>query len=207
MNYSDLVANIKAFLEDDSTEFSEAIDAIIDQAEEMIFQRMPNLPAFRQSATGTLADGTASYTISNARIIRNVGVTVSSNVTYLDHRVDSYLRDYWPNASTTGQPIMYSTDSASASGTTITLAPTPNSNYSYEVEFSAPATGLSSGNTTSWLGTNAENVLLSACLYEASAFLKAPETVTLYKSQFDEAVQLMQQEMLRDYASEYNGGI
>ena len=173
----------------------------------VIFQLLPNLPSFRQSATGTLADGTASYTISNARIIRNVGVTVSSNVTYLDHRVDSYLRDYWPNASTTGQPIMYSTDSASASGTTITLAPTPNSNYSYEVEFSAPATGLSSGNTTSWLGTNAENVLLSACLYEASAFLKAPETVTLYKSQFDEAVQLMQQEMLRDYASEYNGGI
>ena len=207
MNYSALVTQIKNFLEDDSTEFSDSIDAIIDQAEEMIFQRLPNLPSFRQSATGTLADGTASYTISNARIIRNVGVTVSSNVTYLDHRVDSYLRDYWPNASTTGQPIMYSTDSASASGTTITLAPTPNSNYSYEVEFSAPATGLSSGNTTSWLGTNAENVLLSACLYEASAFLKAPETVTLYKSQFDEAVQLMQQEMLRDYASEYNGGI
>lgn len=207
MNYSDLVANIKAFLEDDSTEFSEAIDAIIDQAEEMIFQRLPNLPAFRQSATGTLADGTSSYTIANARIIRNVAITVSSNVTYLNHRIDSYLRDYWPNASTTGQPIMFSTDSASTSGTTITLAPTPNSNYSYEVEFSGPATGLSSSNTTSWLGSNAENVLLSACLYEASAFLKAPETVSLYKSQFDEALQLMQQEMLRDYASEYNGGI
>lgn len=207
MNYASLVTNIKNFLEDDSTEFSDSIDAIIDQAEEMIFQRLPNLPAFRQSATGTLADGTASYAITNARIIRNVGVTVSSNVTYLDHRVDSYLRDYWPNSSTTGQPIMYSTDSASASGTTITLAPTPNSNYSYEVEFSAPATGLSSGNTTSWLGTNAENVLLSACLYESSAFLKAPDTVSFYKSQFDEAVQLMQQEMLRDYASEYNGGI
>ena len=207
MNYSSLVTNIKNFLEDDSTEFSDSIDAIINQAEEMIFQRLPNLPAFRQSATGTLADGTASYTIANARIIRNVGITVSSNVTYLNHRIDSYLKDYWPNASTTGQPIMFSTDSASTSGTTITLAPTPNSNYSYEVEFSGPATGLSSSNTTSWLGNNAENVLLSACLYEASAFLKAPETVSLYKSQFDEALQLMQQEMLRDYASEYNGGI
>ena len=61
----------------------------------------------------------------------------------------------------------------------------------------------SGGKLAGWV--NAENVLLSACLYEASAFLKAPETVTLYKSQFDEAVQLMQQEMLRDYASEYNG--
>ena len=102
---------------------------------------------------------------------------------------------------------MYSTDSASTSGTTITLAPTPDATYAYKVEYAAPATGLSSSTTTTWLGSNAENVLLSACLYEGSSFLKAPETVSLYKGQFDEAVQLMQQEMLRDYASEYNGGI
>jgi|TARA_R100000093_G_C1926113_1_gene67225 hypothetical protein len=207
MNYSALVTQIKNFLEDDSTEFSNSIDAIIDQAEAIIFQRLPNLPAFRSSATGSLVVGTSSYTIASARIIRNVAITVSSNVVNLNHRVDSYLKDYWPNASTTAQPIMYSTDSASTSGTAITLAPTPDSTYSYEVEYAAPATGLSSSTTTTWLGDNAENVLLSACLYEASSFLKAPETVTLYKSQFDEAVQLMQQEMLRDYASEYNGGI
>ena len=38
MNYSALTTNIKNFVEDDSTEFSDSIDAIIDQAEEMIFQ-------------------------------------------------------------------------------------------------------------------------------------------------------------------------
>ena len=102
---------------------------------------------------------------------------------------------------------MYSTDSSSTSGTVITLAPTPDATYAYQVDYINPATGLSSSNTTTWLGDNAENVLLSACLYEASAFLKAPETVTLYKAQFDEAITLMQQEMLRDYASEYDGGI
>jgi hypothetical protein len=207
MNYSSLVSNIKNFLEDDSTEFSDSIDVIIGQAETMIFQRLPNLPCFRSNATGSLVVGTSSYAIASARIIRNVAITVSSNVTYLNHRVDSYLKDYWPNSSTTSQPIMYSTDTASTSGTTITLAPTPDATYAYEVEYSAPATGLSSSTTTTWLGNNAENILLSSCLYEASSFLKAPETVSLYKSQFDEAIQLMQQEMLRDYASEYNGGI
>ena len=207
MNYTTLKTNIQNFLEDDSTEFSNSLDTIISQAEDMIFQRLPNLPAFRQSSTGTLVDGTASYVVANARIIRNVSITVSSNVKFLEHRVDSYLRDFAPNPSTTGEPLIYSTDTASTSGTTITLAPTPNSGYSFEVEFAAPATGLSSSNTTSWLGNNAENLLLSACLYESSAFLKAPETVTLYKAQFDEALQLMQQEMLRDYAAEYDGGI
>ena len=207
MNYAALVSDIKNFVEDDSTEFANSIDSIIDQAEEMIFQRLPNMPCFRQSATGNLVVGTSSYTIASARIIRQVSITVSSNVTFLNHRVDSYLKDYWPNSSTTDEPIMYTTDSASTSGTVITLAPTPDSTYAYKVDFAAPVTGISSGTTTTWLGNHAENVLLSACLYEASAFLKAPETVTLYKSQFDEAVKLMQQEMLRDYAAEYDGGI
>tara|TARA_R100000306_G_C4363135_1_gene136315 strand:- start:748 stop:1371 length:624 start_codon:yes stop_codon:yes gene_type:complete len=207
MNYTALVTNIKAFLEDDSTEFSDSIDAIIDQAEEKIFQRLPNLPCFRAQATGTLVIGTSAYTVASSRIIRNVAITSSSNLVYLNHRVDSYLRDYWPNSATTSTPIMYSTDSASTSGTTITFAPTPDATYAYQVDYAAPATGLSSGTTTTWLGDNAENVLLSACLYEASAFLKAPETMGVYKAQFDEAIGLMQQEMLRDYVSEYDGGI
>ena len=50
-------------------------------------------------------------------------------------------------------------------------------------------------------------MLLAACLYEASAFLKAGETLARYKTQFDEAVQLFVQEMQRDYAAEYNGGL
>ena len=207
MNYSTLVTNIKNYVEDDSTELSASIDEIIGQAEEMIFQRLPSLPCFRNISTGTLVVGTADYTVANARMIRQVSVTSSSNVIYLDHRVDSYLRDYWPNATTQGTPKFYSTKSANTSGTTITIAPTPNAADGYQVDFIAPEVGLSSTNSNTWVGDNAENVLLSACLYEASAFLKAGETLALYKTQFDEAVQLFVQEMQRDYAAEYNGGL
>ena len=140
-------------------------------------------------------------------MIRQVSVISSNILSYLDHRVDSYLRDYWPNLTTQGTPKFYSTKSATTSGTTITIAPTPNAADTYQVDFIAPETGLSSSNANTWVGDNAENVLLSACLYEASAFLKAGETLTLYKTQFDEAVQLFVQEMQRDYAAEYNGGL
>jgi hypothetical protein len=134
-------------------------------------------------------------------------VTISSNVSYLDHRIDSYLRDYWPNSATQGVPEFYSTKTAGTAGTVITLAPTPNSTDTYQVDYIAPEAGLSSSNANTWVGDNAENVLLSACLYEASAFLKAGETLALYKTQFDEALQLFIQEMQRDYAAEYNGGL
>ena len=207
MNYTTLVANIENFLEDDSTELQASIDEIITQAEDMIFQRLPNLPCFRQTTSANLVVGTNDYVVASARMIRQVSVISSNILSYLDHRVDSYLRDYWPNLTTQGTPKFYSTKSATTSGTTITIAPTPNAADTYQVDFIAPETGLSSNNANTWVGDNAENVLLSACLYEASAFLKAGETLTLYKTQFDEAVQLFVQEMQRDYAAEYNGGL
>ena len=208
MNYSSLVSQIQNFLEDDSTELSNSINDIIAQAEEMIFQRLPSLPCFRQNTTGTFVVGTPEYTVPNARMIRQVFLTdSSSNRIYLDHRIDSYLKDFHPNASTTATPEMYSTKNATTSGITITVAPTPSATLAYQVDFVAPVTGLSSSNTTTWIGDNAENVLLSAVLYETSAFLKAPETLQLYKTQFDEAISLFQQEMGRNYTAEYNAGI
>jgi len=207
MNYTTLVANIQNFLEDDSTELTASVDQIIAQAEDMIFQRLPNLPCFRLSTSANMVAGTFDYTVASARMIRQVSVTVSSNVSYLDHRIDSYLRDYWPNSATQGVPEFYSTKTAGTAGTVITLAPTPNSTDTYQVDYIAPEAGLSSSNANTWVGDNAENVLLSACLYEASAFLKAGETLALYKTQFDEALQLFIQEMQRDYAAEYNGGL
>ena len=79
MNYTQLVANIQNFLEDDSTELQASIDQIIEQAETMIFQRMPNLPCFRKTTTGSMAAGTADYTVPSARMIRQVSI-ISSNV-------------------------------------------------------------------------------------------------------------------------------
>ena len=101
MNYSSLVSQIQNFTEDDSTELSNEINNIILQTEEMIFQRLPSLPCFRQSATGSLSIGTADYTVANARMIRQFAITDgSSNKIFLDHRVDSYLTDMHPNSST-----------------------------------------------------------------------------------------------------------
>ena len=209
MSYTTLKANIQNFVEDDSAELTASIDAIIAQAEAMVFQRVPNLPCFRGSVTGNFVSGTASYVIPTARMIRQVSFTnnLTNVVTFLDHRTDSYLRDYSPNITETGSPVMYSTDTATTSGITITLAPKPNSTYAYEVEYVAPETGLSSSNANTWVDTNAPAVLLAAALYETSAFLKAADTLSLYKTQFEEAAQLLVQEMGRNYAAEYEGGI
>jgi len=208
MNYTELVSNIQNFMEDDGTEFSASIPEIITQAENMIFARLPNLPCYRQTLSGNFAIGTNEYDVANARMIRQVAVTKANNdVIYLKHRIDSYLRDYVPNASTQGEPFMYATKKATTSGIKILIGPTPSATLAYEVDFIGLETGLSSSNSNNWVGDNAEQVLLSACLYESSSFLKAPDSVNLYKAQFDEAIALFQQEMQRNYQAEYEGGI
>jgi len=208
MNFVQLETNIKNFLEDDGTEFSTSIPEIIKQAESMIFARLPNLPCFRKSVSGNFVIGQKEYDVANARMIRQVAVTKANNdVIFLKHRIDSYLRDFVPNASTQGEPFMYATKKATSSGIKILIGPAPSATLAYEIDFIGLETGLSSTNNNSWIGDNAEQVLLSACLYESSAFLKAPDSVNLYKAQFDEAIALFQQEMQRNYQAEYEGGI
>ena len=208
MNFTQLETNIKNFIEDDGTEFSTSIPEIIKQAENMIFARLPNLPCYRKTLTGNFVIGTNEYDVANARMIRQVAVTKANNdVIFLKHRIDSYLRDFVPNASTHGEPFMYATKKATTSGIKILIGPVPSATLAYEIDFIGLETGLSSSNANSWIGDNAEQVLLSACLYESSAFLKAPDSVNLYKAQFDEAIALFQQEMQRNYQAEYEGGI
>ena len=208
MNFTQLETNIKNFIEDDGTEFSTSIPEIIKQAESMIFARLPNLPCYRKTQSGNFVIGQKEYDVANARMIRQVAVTKANNdVIFLKHRIDSYLRDYVPNASTQGEPFMYATKKATTSGIKILIGPVPSATLAFETDFIGLETGLSSVNANSWIGDNAEQVLLSACLYESSAFLKAPDSVNLYKAQFDEAIALFQQEMQRNYQAEYEGGI
>lgn len=208
MNFAQLETNIKNFLEDDGSEFDTSIPEIITQAENMIFSKLPNLPCYRKEITGNFVIGTKEYSVPNARMIRQIAVTLAdSDVIYLKHRVDSYLRDYVPRPSTAGVPFMYATKNATTAGIKVLIGPSPSATLAYEIDFIGLETGLSANNANNWIGDNAEQVLLSACLYESSAFLKAPDSVNLYKAQFDEAIALFQQEMQRNYQAEYEGGI
>lgn len=208
MNFTQLKTNIQNFIEDDSAELNTSLPEIIKQAESMIFARLPNLPCYRQTLSGNFVIGTATVDVVDARMVRQVQITdSSSNVIYLKHRTDSYIKDFRPNVTTQGQPEFYSTKKATTSGVQILVSPVPSATLAYEVDFIGLETGLSDSNSNSWIGDNAEHVLLSAALYETSTFLKAPDTVNLYKGQFDEAIALFQQEMQRNYASEYEAGI
>ena len=110
----------------------------------------------------------------------------SSNYNYLLLKQVSFIRDYTPNASTTGQPKYY----AEFDNNTFIVAPTPDSTYEVELHYYYRPASLTSttGSETTWLSENAPNAMLYGSLVEACTYLKNYESIPVYESKFQEAI-------------------
>jgi hypothetical protein len=68
------------------------------------------------------------------------------------------------------------------------VAPTPASGYSVEMNYFSKPTSIVTA-STSWLGNNAESVLLSACLLEGYIFQKGEaDLLAGYQKRYDAAL-------------------
>ena len=208
MNYTELPAAIKDYAENDGTTFTNAIPTFIKQAEQRIY-RSVNLPVNRKNVTGTLTDGNAylampsDFLVPLSLAIRPPPAATPSNQIFLINKDVNFIRSTYPNASTEGTPKYYGTFDVD----TFIVGPTPNDNYATELHYYyQPASIVSS--TTSWLGTNADTVLLYGALVEAYTYMKGDaDMMQLYQQRYQEALQLLKSQaegrMTRD---EYRSG-
>lgn len=200
--YATLTSALAAWLEDDSTEFSTQSDQIISLGEEKLLKDLDPLVA-RKIATGNVGtSATFTHGATDLVYARWLSITTSGTTkTILRKKEDSFLREYWPDAAVTGTPKYWSwTDNAD-----IRLAPTPSSSFAFELAYTYRPTGLSSGNTTTWLGTNAGTSLLWACLLNSSQFLKLePAEQAVWEKNYMDAlassIREQRQMQLRDNA-------
>tara|TARA_R100001129_G_scaffold110451_1_gene75842 strand:+ start:658 stop:1290 length:633 start_codon:yes stop_codon:yes gene_type:complete len=203
MNYTELTAAIKDYAENTGTDFSAAIPTFIKQAEQRIY-RSVNLPVNRKNVTGTLTDGNAYLAMpSDFLVPLSLAITSSSNQIFLINKDVNFIRSTYPNASTEGTPKYYGTFDVD----TFIVGPTPDADYVAELHYYyQPASIVSS--TTSWLGTNADTVLLYGALVEAYTYMKGDaDMMQLYQQRYQEALQLLKSQaegrMTRD---EYRSG-
>ena len=163
--------------------------------------RFVTLPGF--SATDPSAPQ-----ISEIATIRYVTVYTDSGTKQRSElvRVDQdFMSEYYdtPEAGQSDKPKYY----ANWDMGTIVVAPTPNAVYKFEIGITKKQTGLSSGNTETWISVNAPRVLLYACLCEAFKFLKAPQDQQVYEASYNEAIQQLAQEQLgKKRRDEYRDG-
>jgi len=194
MTYTSLVENIQSYLERDDTATVEKIPLFIMLAEQIIASQIKFL--------GNLTVNTSTMTASTSIIDKPARwhKTVSMNITVDDERQPvllrkyEYLREYWPNANSTGTPEFYS----DYDYTHWLVAPTPDLAYTFEVLYYERIQPLDSSNQTNWFTIYAPQALLYGSLLQAMPFLKNDDRMAMWKANYDQIMQtLMAEDKLR----------
>ena len=187
--YATLKTAVQDYCETAETTFVSTLPTFIKEAEERILKNV-EMPVFRKNQTGSLtASNTYLSTPTDFLAPYSLAVSSSSVYSYLLFKHVSFIRDYTPNASTTGLPKYY----ALFDDDTFIVAPTPDSSYIVELHYKCRPTSLTAGadSGTTWLSDNAPDALLYGTLVEAATFLKTPDEVVLYQQRFDRAMQAL----------------
>jgi hypothetical protein len=196
--YAELVQNIKDFMEDDGTEFSNEIDKFIDLAELRI-SRDVITPEFKRKVTSAFTANDPFLTMPTDLVTLEHLQVINSNVrTLLLLKSDEFITEYWPNRTSTGVPKYYTYFDTS----TIYVAPTPSSNLSIELSYKRRLPALSSSNTSNWTSINAADALLYACLIEATVFNRNYNLQDRYTAMYQQAVKAINNEQSTKLSSD-----
>ena len=197
-NYSFLKTDIINTIENDSTEFEEHISYFVEKAEGRIVKELddPGLDNF-STFSFTASDPVVSLP-ADTLVVRNVNYTTSVSTTdvpanskvNLLQRTYEYAIDYFPFASaSTGTPRYYSRKT----NTQIYIVPTPASAVSGEIQFTRRPLALASATDTSVTTSNyfsefCYNALFSACMIEASYFIKDLNAVATWETKYKNSI-------------------
>jgi hypothetical protein len=207
MNYSQLVAAIESYTENtfpattlsDGTVVSSTtqINNFITQAEQRIYNSM-QFPSVRKNVTGTVTSS-APYLSAPLDFLAAYSLAVvdaSGNYTYLLNKDVNFIREAYPNPSSTGLPKYYALFGPTVSVSTITtelsfiLGPKPDTTYTVELHYYYYPESITTALTTG-LGDNFDTVLLYGSLVEAYTFMKGEQDIiSLYDNKYKEALAL-----------------
>ena len=175
MNYTELVAAIQSYTED---EYPTAdINLFIQQAEERIFNSV-QIPDLRKNVTGTMTAGSKYLNVPSDWLatFSLAVIDTDNSYTYLLNKDVNFMREAYPNPTSTGLPKHY----AYFDDDTIILGPTPDSSYAMELHYGYYPQSIVTAGTT-WLGEEFDSALLNGALIEAIRFMKGePDIVAMY---------------------------
>ena len=207
MNYSELLTNVRNYTEVGSDVLSDSVLDVFLQNIENRIQREIDIDAFRKFQFSSFTIGSPFITMpDDFAFERAVQIKdqITGDRTWLEQRDTTFIDEYNKDRSDTGTPKYY----ANWDQNTMIFAPTPDAAYEIELWYNKTPDRLSSSNTTTWLSTNAPEVLIYGTTAEAFSYLKNPPYVQLYEQKYAQAVQnLAQTQMGRKRRDEYADGV
>lgn len=191
MNYAQLVQAIKDYVENTETTFVSQIPTFVRQTEERIF-RSVLIPELRKHTTLAATSG-------NQLLDRPADFLAPFSLAVVDDEGNHYLllekdvdfmREAYPSVSTLGLPryyAQYDGDTPSSDGRFI-FGPTPDAAYTVALHYYYDPPSIVD-ESTSWLGDNAESLLLYGSLIEAYTFMKGEQDLMQqYEKRYQEAL-------------------
>jgi hypothetical protein len=198
MNYTELVARIQAYAENDfpasagNLTTAEQIATFVEQAEERIYNSV-QLPSLRKNVTGVCTIGN-TYLACPTDFLSVFSIAViqaNGEYEYLLNKDVNFIRQAYPNPADTGTPKYYALfgpRSANPTELAFILGPTPNANLAVELHyFFYPESIVTTG--TSWLGDNYDPVLLYGALREAYIYMRGEaDMIANIEAKYQEAI-------------------
>jgi hypothetical protein len=216
MNYTELSAEIQAFTENTfpdaflasggTLSSADQIARFVELAEQRIYNTV-QFPSIRKNVTGTLTINN-KYLSSPSDFLSVYSMAVvdaTGRYEYLLNKDVNFIRQAYPNPTSTGIPKYYALFGPTTTNNTppvitnelsFMVGPTPDAAYTVELHYYHYPESIVTAGTT-WLGDNFDSVLLYGALVEAGIFMKAEaETLTVYQKKYEDA--LMQAKRLGD---------
>jgi hypothetical protein len=210
MTYAELTQAIQDYLESYEPTLVDNIPNFVRQTEERIY-RSVMIPELRKNVTGTVASG-SQYVARPTDFLSVFSLAVidaDGNYTYLIDKDVNFMREAYPNPTTTGLPKYYAQfdgDGPVSTYGTFIVGPSANATYTIELHyFYEPPSIVDTG--TSWLGDNAETALLYGCLVEAYTYLKGDaDLMGTYQKRYMDALSNLGMIDVRSKRDDYRDG-
>jgi hypothetical protein len=200
--YTELVANLQAWVEDDDNEFTGSIDDVINLGEMRLWRDLDLSIFTSENTTPTVASTeTLTKPVTDTELVtwQSLYYDNSGERIWLELRSTDFVRDHQTIGST-APPKYY----AEQTETDWLLSPIPDGIYTINARGTTRPTGLSSGNATTWLSLHQDDLLFKACLAESEGFLKADDRVAMWTEQYVAALPLAKRETYTMLQERYN---
>jgi hypothetical protein len=160
----------------------------VQQAEQFIYSAV-QFPALRRNQLGDLTAGNNYLTLPsdflNSYSLAVIGEDGAYH--YLLDKDANFIRDAYPNPSSTGLPKHY----ALFDDVSIIIGPTPDASYVVELHYGYyPQSIVTAGST--WLGEKFDIALFDASLVQAARFMKSdPDIIQLYEKMMTQSISML----------------
>ena len=203
--YDELIAAIQSWLEEASTEFVGDLPTLVKLGESRLATDL-NFEIFDVVVGGALTSGQFAQAIkpANWQGTRSIHLRDSGGGglrRFLERRSYEWCLDFEPDESATAEPQFY----AEFTETEFFMVPASDDTYAFELRQIQTPDSLTPANQTTWLGTNAGDMLLYTSLIASEEWLKSDGgEVGAWKTSYGELMASRRLELRRQWRSDYS---